>query len=84
MTCISTCSVNCDFIQCMIEKKNYRLNLYCDCHTKILEHKGMMISLFNLSCSDDKTYGDFPGHEIYELTCKLKDAHHGLGLVHST
>ncbi|KAL9956051.1 hypothetical protein ACROYT_G037470 [Oculina patagonica] len=34
--------------------------------------------------NDDETYGDFPGHEIYKLTCKLKDAHHGLGLVHST
>ena len=29
-------------------------------------------------------YGDFPGHEIYELTLKLKDIHHALRLVHST
>ncbi|KAK2569123.1 Hexosaminidase D [Acropora cervicornis] len=33
---------------------------------------------------DKEKYGDFPGHEIYELTLKLKDIHHALRLVHST
>ncbi|XP_058972266.2 hexosaminidase D isoform X2 [Pocillopora verrucosa] len=33
---------------------------------------------------ETERYGDFPGHEIYELSCKLKDANHGLALVHST
>ena len=71
MTHISTCSVNYDFIS-------------YDRHSKMLEYKGVITLFFNSSCSDDKTYGDFPGHEIYKLTCKLKDAHHGMGLVHST
>ncbi|CAH3016273.1 unnamed protein product [Porites evermanni] len=33
---------------------------------------------------EKRTYGDFPGHEVYELILKLKDIHHALGLVHST
>lgn len=67
----------------MIEKKNYWFNLYCDCYIKIFEYKGMMISLFNLFCSDDKIYGDFLGYEIYEFICKFKDVYYGLGLVYS-
>ncbi|CAH3136885.1 unnamed protein product, partial [Porites lobata] len=34
--------------------------------------------------NEKRTYGDFPGHEVYELILKLKDIHHALGLVHST
>lgn len=84
MTYISTCSVNCDFIPCIIGKKNNGLIYIVTVTVKFLSTKELSSVNFNLSCSDDKTYGDFPGHEIYELTCKLKDAHHGLGLVHST